>query len=236
MYSPLWNRSRIALRSFGLRLVGHRGDEVAAGDRVDGRVVGGEDQRAVGRVLLEQLFEQLELPARGLHDALLFAIGPDRLAPLGRPARLEEEAAEAVRTNEVMKGRGFTGVVKRHDFATLHESHGNHYFWRHGGSIGCRKPQHTVRGTRMAGHHGRHRASRCRTCKVLRVDAEKNLLYVRGRRPRPRRRPPAGPPGEEEAAEGRARREVVRASTGRPNGAPIDALREPAEGQRSPPP
>ena len=39
-----------------------------------------------------------------------------------------------------MKGRGYAGVVKRHGFATLKESHGGHFFVRHAGSIGSRKP------------------------------------------------------------------------------------------------
>ena len=77
------------------------------------------------------------------------------------------------------KGRGFTGVVKRHHFATLKESHGGHFFVRHAGSIGSRKPQHTLPGTRMGGQHGNARIT-VQNLEVLRVDAEKNLLYIKG--------------------------------------------------------
>ncbi len=77
------------------------------------------------------------------------------------------------------KGRGFTGVVKRHHFKTLKESHGGHFFVRHAGSIGSRKPQHTLPGTRMAGQHGNKRCT-MQNVEVLRVDAEKNLLYIKG--------------------------------------------------------
>ena len=83
-----------------------------------------------------------------------------------------------------MKGRGFTGVIKRHGFATSKESHGAHYFWRHAGSIGCRKPEHTRSGTRMAGHHGNSRVT-VQNLKVVRVDAGQNLLYLRGAIPGP---------------------------------------------------
>jgi large subunit ribosomal protein L3 len=83
-----------------------------------------------------------------------------------------------------MKGRGFTGVVKRHGFATQKESHGGHFFVRHSGSIGCRKPQHTRRGTRMAGHMGNSRST-VQNLEVVRVEAEKNLVYVRGSVPGP---------------------------------------------------
>jgi large subunit ribosomal protein L3 len=83
-----------------------------------------------------------------------------------------------------MKGRGHAGVVRRHHFATQPESHGNHYFWRHSGSIGCRKPQHTIRGMRMAGQLGNSRST-MQNLKVVRVDAEQNLLYVGGAVPGP---------------------------------------------------
>lgn len=78
-----------------------------------------------------------------------------------------------------MKGRGYTGVVKRHGFSTLKESHGGHYFVRHAGSIGCRKPQHTRKGTRMAGQHGNTRKT-VQNLEIVRVEPEKNLLYVKG--------------------------------------------------------
>ena len=83
-----------------------------------------------------------------------------------------------------MKGRGYTGVVKRHNFSTLKESHGAHFFVRHAGSIGSRKPQHTLRGTRMAGQYGNSRIT-VQNLVILRVDAEKNLLYVKGAVPGP---------------------------------------------------
>jgi len=99
-----------------------------------------------------------------------------------------------------MKGRGHAGVVRRHHFSTLPETHGNHYFWRHGGSIGCRKPQHTLRGTRMAGQLG-NAPRTVQNLQILKVDAEKNLLYVKGAIPGPqqglvlvrqaKKRPPA---------------------------------------------
>jgi large subunit ribosomal protein L3 len=83
-----------------------------------------------------------------------------------------------------MKGRGRAGVVRRHHFSTLPETHGNHYFWRHAGSVGCRKPQHTVRGTRMGGQMGNARRT-VQNLRVLKVDAEKNLLYIQGAIPGP---------------------------------------------------
>jgi large subunit ribosomal protein L3 len=83
-----------------------------------------------------------------------------------------------------MKGRGYSGVVKRHGFATLKESHGAHFFVRHAGSIGSRKPQHTLPGTRMSGQYGNKRIT-VQNLAILRVDAERNLLYVKGAVPGP---------------------------------------------------
>ena len=89
------------------------------------------------------------------------------------------EAGDFIDVIGTTKGRGFTGVIKRHGFKTLKESHGGHFFVRHAGSIGSRKPQHTLPGTRMGGQHGNARVT-VQNLKILRVDAEKNLLYVKG--------------------------------------------------------
>ena len=96
------------------------------------------------------------------------------------------EVGEFVDVIGTMKGRGYAGVVKRHNFATLKESHGSHFFVRHAGSIGSRKPQHTLRGTRMSGQYGASRVT-VQNLEILRVDAEKNLLYVKGAIPGPNR-------------------------------------------------
>jgi len=89
------------------------------------------------------------------------------------------EVGEYVDVIGTMKGRGFTGVVKRHGFATLKESHGGHFFVRHAGSIGMRKPQHTIKGIRMSGQYGNTQVT-VQNLKILRVDAEKNLLFIQG--------------------------------------------------------
>ena len=83
-----------------------------------------------------------------------------------------------------MKGRGFSGVVRRHGFATQKESHGAHYHWRHAGSIGCRKPEHTRGGTRMGGQLGNTRKT-VQNLRIIRVDGEANLLFVQGAVPGP---------------------------------------------------
>ncbi len=77
------------------------------------------------------------------------------------------------------RGKGFQGVVKRHHFAGGRASHGS-MFHRAPGSIGASSfPSRVVKGMRMAGHMGHTRIT-VRNLKVLRVDAENNLLLVEG--------------------------------------------------------
>lgn len=83
------------------------------------------------------------------------------------------------------KGCGFTGVMKRHNFSGQRASHGVKKVHRHGGSVGpSADPHHVFKGKRMAGHYGAERVT-VRNLKVVRVDAENNLLLVRGAVPGP---------------------------------------------------
>jgi len=82
------------------------------------------------------------------------------------------------------KGRGFTGVIKRHNFTMSGKSHGAHEFTRHAGSVGCRKPQRTRPGQRMAGQYGAGRVT-VQNLKVFAVIPEQNVILVRGAVPGP---------------------------------------------------
>lgn len=83
------------------------------------------------------------------------------------------------------KGRGTAGVVKRHHFAVKKESHGTHEGFRNPGSIGPGSyPGKVIKGLRMAGRMGNERVT-TRNLVVARVDAERNLLLVRGAVPGP---------------------------------------------------
>jgi large subunit ribosomal protein L3 len=78
------------------------------------------------------------------------------------------------------KGRGYTGVVKRHNFAIKKRTHGTHEAFRHGGSIGAGSwPSKVIKGMKMPGQHGNCRVT-VRNLEVVRVDPEQNLLFVRG--------------------------------------------------------
>ena len=83
------------------------------------------------------------------------------------------------------KGRGTAGTMKRHNFHGQRASHGVKKCHRHVGGIGSSAyPSRVLKGKKMAGHYG---AARCtvRNLKVVRVDADNNLLLVRGAIPGP---------------------------------------------------
>ncbi len=89
------------------------------------------------------------------------------------------EPGDMVKVAGISKGKGFAGVVKRHGFAGMPASHGHKHVTRHAGSIGQRFPQHTLKGTRMAGRMGGQRVT-VRGLKVMAVDPEHQLLAVKG--------------------------------------------------------
>jgi large subunit ribosomal protein L3 len=78
------------------------------------------------------------------------------------------------------KGRGFAGVIRRHNFRSQRETHGNALAHRAPGSIGQNQtPGRVIKGKRMAGHLGAALRTQ-QGLEVVRVDAERNLLVVRG--------------------------------------------------------
>ncbi len=88
------------------------------------------------------------------------------------------QVGELVNCVGVMKGRGFAGVMKRHDFAGFPASHG-HDRPRSPGSIGQRFPQHVRKGLRMAGHMGTVQVT-VKNLQVVSVDAAKGLIALKG--------------------------------------------------------
>ena len=77
-------------------------------------------------------------------------------------------------------GKGFAGGVKRHNFHMQDATHGNSLSHRAPGSIGqCQTPGRVFKGKRMAGHMGDVRRT-TQNLEVVRVDAERNLLLIKG--------------------------------------------------------
>jgi len=83
------------------------------------------------------------------------------------------------------KGSGFSGVMKRWGFKGFIRSHGTHEYFRHGGSIGTRlTPGMVLKGKKMPGQLGNARIT-IQNLKVIKVDAEQNLLFIKGGVPGP---------------------------------------------------
>jgi len=86
---------------------------------------------------------------------------------------------DTVHVTGTSKGKGFQGVVKRHNFAGGRRSHGQKHSEREPGSIGATGPGRVFKGTRMGGRMGSDRI-RVKNLSVLAVDPETNTLLVKG--------------------------------------------------------
>jgi large subunit ribosomal protein L3 len=95
------------------------------------------------------------------------------------------EAGERVDVTGISKGRGFAGVMKRHNFKGQGAGHGNHKKHRAPGAIGASAtPARVFKGVRMAGQYGNTRVTTL-NLQVVEGDAERNLLLVKGAIPGP---------------------------------------------------
>ncbi|MGQ4879059.1 50S ribosomal protein L3 [Billgrantia sp. LNSP4103-1] len=90
------------------------------------------------------------------------------------------EAGQMVDVTGTSKGKGFQGAVKRWNFRTQDATHGNSLSHRAPGSIGmCQTPGRVFKGKKMAGQMGNVRCT-VQSLEVVRVDAERNLLLIKG--------------------------------------------------------
>jgi large subunit ribosomal protein L3 len=110
-------------------------------------------------------------------------LGDDESTDLEVGAELNVERFEAGQMVDVTgtsKGKGFAGGVKRHNFRMQDATHGNSLAHRAPGSIGqCQTPGRVFKGKKMAGQMGDERVT-TQNLEVVRVDAERNLLLVKG--------------------------------------------------------
>jgi len=155
---------------------GYRAVQLAAGERRASRVtkpMAGHYAKAgveAGSSMMEFRLEEGEgadLATGGAIDVSIF------------------ETGQKVDVRGVTKGRGFAGAIRRHNFSGQDNTHGNSLSHRAPGSIGqCQTPGRVFKGKRMAGQMGN--VNRCQqNLEVVRVDAERNLLLVRGGVPGP---------------------------------------------------
>ncbi len=95
-------------------------------------------------------------------------------------------AGEKVDVVGTSKGKGTAGVIKRWNFSRLKETHGTGPVARHAGSLGVIDPARIFKGKKMAGHLGAERVT-VQNLDVVKVDAENNLIAIKGAIPGPKK-------------------------------------------------
>jgi large subunit ribosomal protein L3 len=115
----------------------------------------------------------------------------ERLAKVAEQGVGDEVTVEIFKEGDIVdvtgtsKGRGFAGTIKRHGFSRGAETHGCMNV-REPGSIGAAAyPARVFKGMRMSGHYGAKRET-TKNLRVVRVDSERNLLFLKGSIPGPR--------------------------------------------------
>ncbi len=133
------------------------------------RAVAGAFKKA-GQSLKRHLHE-LRLPAEQLEQY-----------PIGEPLKVEDifEPGQRVDVQSKSKGRGFSGVMRRHNFRGAKSSHGAHETQRHAGSIGmCQTPGRVLKGHPMAGQLGNKKVT-VLNLRVEKVIPEHQLVLIAG--------------------------------------------------------
>lgn len=96
------------------------------------------------------------------------------------------EVGEIVDVKGTSKGHGTAGAIKRWNFSRLRMTHGTGPNHRHAGSLGaCSSPSRVFKGKKMAGHYG-HETVTVQNLKIAKVDAENNLIAIKGAIPGPK--------------------------------------------------
>jgi large subunit ribosomal protein L3 len=117
---------------------------------------------------------------RGLWE---FRVNGDEAAELEVGSELSIEMFEAGQKIDVTGrsiGKGFQGGIKRHNFSMQDATHGNSISHRSNGSIGmCQTPGRVIKGKKMSGHMGNARRT-TQNLELVRVDAERGLLLIKG--------------------------------------------------------
>ncbi|HMR01148.1 MAG: 50S ribosomal protein L3 [Candidatus Gracilibacteria bacterium] len=89
------------------------------------------------------------------------------------------EEGDVVKITGTSKGKGFQGVIKRHNFARGPQSHGSHHNREPGSVGGCARPGNIQRGKKLPGHMGLNQVTLSRAS-VVYIDKEKNLIGIKG--------------------------------------------------------
>lgn len=124
-------------------------------------------------------------PTRYLHE---FRVTPEELGKLEDGSDIKADIFEVGKHVDVIgtsKGRGFTGVMKRYNFAGAPAGHGTHEAFRHPGSVGqASTPGRVFKGQKMPGRYGNAQIT-TQSLQVVDIDPDKNLMLIKGAVPGP---------------------------------------------------
>jgi large subunit ribosomal protein L3 len=142
---------------------------------------GGTSEKALSRAELGHL----KKAGAGPHRTLVEFRDPEGEHQIGDTVTVEAfEPGQKVKVSGVSKGKGFQGTIRRHNFSRGPASHGSHNV-RAPGSIGASAtPSRVFKGLRMPGQMGNKRITQ-RGLEIVQVDAERNLLLIKGAVPGP---------------------------------------------------
>ncbi len=157
-------------------------------DGYDAVQLGFDDQKAhrVNKPETGHFAKSDSTPKKFVREIRLDAQTASSYSP-GQQLRVEDVFIEGdkVDVTGTSKGRGFSGVMKRHNYHGAIRTHGTHEFFRHGGSIGTRlTPGHVAKGRKMPGQMGNKKVT-IQSLTVAKIDTDKNLIYIKGGIPGP---------------------------------------------------
>lgn len=152
---------------------GYSALQLGFGTRKVSRVTKGEQGhfKKAGEAVLPRYVHEIRVP-----DATVEA------HPVGTVLSVADVFKGGIRVDVTgtSKGRGFSGVMKRHNFKGFKRTHGVHEYHRHGGSIGTRlTPGMTFKGVGMPGQMGNCQVTQ-QGLLVHAIDTERNLIYIKG--------------------------------------------------------
>ncbi len=116
-----------------------------------------------------RFIKEIRLPSKDLDN---YQIGQQIKATIFKSGDLVDVTGTSI-------GKGFAGVIKRHGMHGFPMTRGTHEYRRHIGSVGCRFPQHVLRGHRMPGHMGDARVT-IQNLKVVAVREPDDVLLLEG--------------------------------------------------------
>lgn len=145
---------------------------------------GSVKQNRVSKPLAGHYAKASSAAGRGLWEFRVDALGEE--LGVGSELKVDQfEAGQRVDVRGVSKGKGYAGTIKRWNFRGQDNTHGNSLSHRAPGSIGqCQTPGRVFKGKKMAGQLGNVRVT-TQNLEIVRVDAERNLLLIKGAVPGP---------------------------------------------------